>query len=102
VNCLNAARRDSEQGFLLAPKDVADANQGISKLSEAAGVNRENLYRMLSEAGNPKLTSFHAVLAALDLDYQIVPRGHQARTVESPSSHRKKQQGKSRKAKTPS
>jgi probable addiction module antidote protein len=52
--------------FLLALRDVAEA-RGISVLAGQAQLNRENLYRMLSESGNPQLGSLTAVLDALDL-----------------------------------
>jgi len=47
--------------FLLALRDVATANQ-MAHVAEAAGLNRESLYRMLSRRGNPGLHSLMAVL----------------------------------------
>ena len=52
--------------FLLALRDVADA-RGIGTLAAKAQLNRENLYRILSEHGNPQLDSLTALLDALDL-----------------------------------
>ena len=52
--------------FLLALRDVADA-RGMSMLAAKAQPNRENLYRMLSEHGNPQLDSLTALLDALNL-----------------------------------
>ena len=52
--------------FLLALRDVADA-RGMSTLAAKAQLNRESLYRMLSEHGNPQLDSLTALLDALDL-----------------------------------
>jgi probable addiction module antidote protein len=46
---LTAARRESRETFLLALRDVAEAQKGMTKVAPRAGVNRENLYRMLSE-----------------------------------------------------
>ena len=40
---------------------------GFSKLSRKTRLNRENLYRMLSEKGNPELRSMGARLDALGL-----------------------------------
>ncbi len=51
--------------FLKALRNVADAHGGMAKLSEKANLNRESLYRTLSEKGNPRLDSLHAVLKAL-------------------------------------
>jgi probable addiction module antidote protein len=42
---------DDPQAFLLALRDVADASGGVRALSETAHLNRESLYRMLSEKG---------------------------------------------------
>ncbi|MBZ5728075.1 MAG: transcriptional regulator [Acidobacteriia bacterium] len=64
---------ESDQGFLLALRDVAEAREGLGKLAEIANVNRENLYRMLSETGNPRLSSLGAVLQALGLRLSIIP-----------------------------
>jgi len=36
-------------------------------------VNRESLYRMLSEKGNPRLSSLSAVLGSIGLRLQIAP-----------------------------
>jgi probable addiction module antidote protein len=52
--------------FLLALRDVADA-YGMHHIAQKAQLNRENLYRMLSEQGNPQLASLSALLDALDL-----------------------------------
>ena len=37
----------------------------MAKLAEATQLNREHLYRMLSESGNPELRSLEALLDAL-------------------------------------
>jgi probable addiction module antidote protein len=68
---LGAMLEDSDEGFLLALRDVAEAGQGLGKLAETAKVNRENLYRMLSEHGNPRLSSLAAVLQALGLRLSV-------------------------------
>jgi probable addiction module antidote protein len=70
---LSAAIRDSVGVFLLALRDVADARKGMSKLASEAQVNRENLYRMLSEGGNPRLHNLNSVLEVLRLGLNIVP-----------------------------
>jgi len=64
---LTAALEEGDSAvFLLALRDVADA-RGMSTLATKAQLNRENLYRMLSEHGNPQLDSLTALLDALDL-----------------------------------
>jgi len=71
VNYLNAAAEDSAEAFLLALRDVAEAQKGMTRVSADANVNRENLYRMLSEVGNPTYFSFRSVLKALHLKFRV-------------------------------
>lgn len=60
-----ALRDEDPRVFLVALKDVAAAYGGPTKLAKATGLNRENLYRMLSRQGNPEFTSLSRVLHAL-------------------------------------
>jgi probable addiction module antidote protein len=63
---LNACLEDGDPDvFLLALRDVARARGGVGKLAEATELNREHLYRMLSENGNPELRSLEVLLDAL-------------------------------------
>lgn len=69
---LNACLEDGDSNvFLLALRDVARARGGIAKLAENAELNREHLYRMLSENGNPELRSLEALLDALGFRLSI-------------------------------
>ena len=70
---LNAALEEgSPEVFLLALKDVAEAlGGGMSKLARKTRLNRENLYRMLSEKGNPELRSMGTLLNALGFKLAI-------------------------------
>ncbi|HKK99285.1 MAG TPA: addiction module antidote protein [Desulfotignum sp.] len=68
---LNAALEDgSQEMFLLALKDVANA-KGISEIARETTLNRENLYRILSIQGNPKLKSLSSVLHSVGLKLSI-------------------------------
>lgn len=63
---LNAALEEKDpELFLLALRNVAEAQGGIAQLAEKANLNRESLYKMLSERGNPELRSLDALLHAL-------------------------------------
>lgn len=70
---LNAAFIDEDQRvFLLALKDVLEAQGGnFSGLSKKTQLNRENLYRMFSKKGNPKLTNLRLVLHVLGWELAI-------------------------------
>ncbi len=71
---LNAALEDEDpKVFLIALKDIADANGGVATLAKKSGLNRENLYRTLSQRGNPRLQSLMAILQACKLDISIRP-----------------------------
>lgn len=71
---LNAALDEGDPAvFLLALKDVANVHGGIAKVAQAAQLNRESLYRMLSENGNPTVNSLNALLHTLGLRLAIMP-----------------------------
>jgi probable addiction module antidote protein len=57
--------------FLLALKNVAEAQGGISKLSIKTHLNRQNLYRALSSKGNPTLDTLDAILHGLGFRLSI-------------------------------
>jgi len=68
---LNAAlEENSNELFLLALRNVAEAH-GMKKLAEDAQLNRESMYRMLSEQGNPQFASLTAILRELGLKLSV-------------------------------
>jgi len=68
---LNAALEDgSHEVFLMALKDIANA-KGISEIARETKLNRENLYRILSTQGNPKLKSLNSVLHSVGLRLSV-------------------------------
>ena len=73
---LSAAISDSREAFLVALRDVAEAQKGMSKVAIEANVNRENLYRMLSEEGNPRFSTLGSVLNALGMSLTVKPMGN--------------------------
>ena len=65
---LDAALEDGDRAvFLLAIRNVIQAFGGMTQISRRTGLNRENLYRVLSEQGNPELNSLEKLLKALGL-----------------------------------
>ena len=70
---LNAAMEDSEELFLVALRDVAEARQ-MAKVAETAGVARESLYRMLGPQGNPTYANLVGIFRALGLKMTIEAR----------------------------
>jgi probable addiction module antidote protein len=72
---LNAAIEDGDRSvFLLAIRNVAEAHGGMAALAGKAGLNRENLYRMLSKRGNPEIKSLSALLEAMGLRLAVEAR----------------------------
>lgn len=78
---LNAGLEDSIEAFLKALKNVAQANQ-MTKVAKGAGVQRETLYRALSEQGNPTIGTLVGVLSAVGLQVQITEAGEEK--IDSP------------------
>ncbi|MBI4745719.1 MAG: putative addiction module antidote protein [Deltaproteobacteria bacterium] len=71
---LNEAIEEGEKELiLLALRNVAEAQGGMSNIAEKASLNRENLYRMLSKRGNPQMESIIKLLHALGLKLTIEP-----------------------------
>lgn len=62
--------------FKKALKDVADAQLGgVTALSREVELNRQSLYRTLSEDGNPRLDTLVKVLGALGLRIAVSTKG---------------------------
>lgn len=69
-----AIEEGSQEVFLMALRDVAEAH-GIGRLARSAMLNREHLYRILSERGNPHLASLIALLDVLGLRLSVQAKG---------------------------
>ena len=64
---------DEPSAILSAIRTVAEA-RGFKNFAESADLNRENLYRVLSEGGNPRLDTFFKILDALELKLSVEPK----------------------------
>ena len=69
--------RDSDV-FLLALKDVAEAQGGLGELAKRANLNRGNVYKTLSKEGNPRLDTMEKILHSLGFRLSIAPLEKQA------------------------
>lgn len=77
---LNAALHDEDHHlFLLALRDITEANGGMAWLAGETDLNRENLYRTFSKKGNPRFFNLLTVLDAIGLELSIKARGKRAR-----------------------
>jgi probable addiction module antidote protein len=78
VAYLNAALEESLKGdeesqhlFLIALRNVAEAQGGISTLAKKAHVGRESLYKTLSATGNPKWHKLVSLCVAMGLNLRL-------------------------------
>lgn len=78
VAYLNDALEESLKGdeesqylFLVALRNVAEAQGGITNLAKKAHVGRESLYKTLSKKGNPKWHTLVSLVAALGLNVRL-------------------------------
>lgn len=63
--------KDEPGVLLLALRRIAEAKGGLARVAEAAGVERESLYRALSSKGNPRLSTLIAVTRAIGLKLTV-------------------------------
>jgi probable addiction module antidote protein len=78
---LTAAFEEGEDVFLLALRDVVQAQLGMSGLARMTKLNRENLYEMLSEKGNPRLRSLATILEKLGIELSFRARKKSAKAA---------------------
>jgi probable addiction module antidote protein len=68
VEMLNSILEDGEQGeLLIALRQMSKAFGGVQTVAEKADLNPTQLYRTLSEQGNPELRSLSAILKVMGL-----------------------------------
>ena len=60
--------------FLVAVRNVVQANGGMRRVSKKTRLGRESLYKTLSDAGNPQFATLQSVLAGLGLRFSVVPK----------------------------
>ncbi len=65
-----ALNEGSQEVFMLALRDVA-RSKGMTQTAREADLNRETMYRMLSQKGNPNLSSLTKLLDTLGLTLSI-------------------------------
>ena len=82
---LKAAMEDADepQVLLIALRHIAAARGGMARLAKKAGIERESLYRALSQRGNPRFSTLQAVTKAMGLRI----------TVESVNAEKRRKAG---------
>ena len=68
LDLLNSILEDGEQGELLVVlRQMTKAFGGVQDVAKKANLNPTQLYRTLSDQGNPELRSLSAILKAMGL-----------------------------------
>lgn len=67
-------KEDDQESFLVSLRNVVEAHGGdIASVAQEAKLSRQNLYRILSEEGNPKLASVRSLLHVIGLELAVQP-----------------------------
>jgi len=53
------------EAFMIALRNLAEAKGGINQLAKTTHLNRQNLYRVLSRSGNPRLDTLTNIIHSL-------------------------------------
>ena len=78
---LTACLDEGEDVFLLGIRNVAKAQGGMKALSDSTKLNRESLYDMLSDKGNPLFSSITSVLEQLGIELAFKPKTPRTRRI---------------------
>lgn len=57
--------------FMLALRNVAEAQGGVGQLAKKTSLNRQHLYRLLSSKGNPRILTLDNILRAMGFKLAI-------------------------------
>lgn len=72
VGYLNTALEQGDaKMFLVALRNVAEAQGGLSRVARLTNLNRSNLYKMLSKKGRPEIQSVNKVLGVLGFSLHV-------------------------------
>ena len=74
LELLNSILEDGEQGeLLIALRQMTKAFGGVQNVALKANLNPTQIYRTLSDQGNPELRSLSAILKAMGLRLAVEP-----------------------------
>ena len=81
LQLLNSILEDGDQSeLLIALRQITKAFGGVQAVAEQAHLNPTQLYRTLSQDGNPALSSFSAILKAMGMRLSVQP-------MHAPTAH---------------
>jgi len=79
ITLLNELLKDGAQGeLLIALRQMSKAFGGVAKIAEQTQASRTQLYKTLSEHGNPELRHLSAILETMGLCLAVQPIKPQA------------------------
>lgn len=67
--------------LLKALRNVAEAQGGIPTLARKVGMNKQSLYKVFSDEGNPRLDTVGTILHGLGYRLSLMPMEKEARVV---------------------
>jgi probable addiction module antidote protein len=68
-----ALETEDQATFLVALRDVVDTRGGIATVAKQVRIQRQSLYRSVSNKGNPRLTTLLGILKAVGLRLTVTP-----------------------------
>ncbi len=69
---LEDARQDgNHEAFLLALRDVVEAQGGVPEIAQQMNMPKQSLYHTVSKEGNPRLETLNRILKTLGLRLSI-------------------------------
>lgn len=68
---LEEALNDGSPNFLIALRNVVQANKGMTVIAPETDLGRENLYKTLSETGNSQFATVEKVLKSIGMRLTI-------------------------------
>jgi probable addiction module antidote protein len=74
IELLNDAFASGDAGFIAQALGVIARAHGMAEVAREAGITREALYKSLSEAGDPRLTTLLGVTRALGMTLSAYPK----------------------------
>lgn len=73
---LQAALEENDfDTFVVALRDIVQANGGMAKTNQETELSSESLYKTLCENGNPQFSTLQAVLKSVGLQFSITAHG---------------------------
>ena len=74
IELLNSILEDGEQGeLMIAIRQLSKAFGGVRNIAKEANLNQTQIYRTLSEDGNPELKSLTAILRVMGMRLAVQP-----------------------------